>query len=36
MNGGNPPTPPNARAGLLTPPGMTRFAAANAAALRGS
>ena len=28
MNGGVPPTDPNARTGLLTPPGMTRFARA--------
>src|SRR4051794_34212368 len=35
MNGGSPPTAPNARAGLLTPPGISRLARANAAALRG-
>ena len=28
MNGGSPPTAPNARAGLFTPPGMTRQACA--------
>ena len=26
MNGGSPPTAPKARAGLLTPPGITRLA----------
>src|SRR5947209_844351 len=35
MNGGWPPTAPKARAGLLTPPGMTRQARSKAAALRG-
>src|ERR1017187_9551994 len=30
MNGGSPPTAPNARAGLLTPPGITRLARAKA------
>src|SRR5436305_14940839 len=35
MNGGSPPTAPNARAGLLTPPGISRLARANALALRG-
>ena len=35
MNGGSPPTAPNARAGLLTPPGITRDARANAAELLG-
>src|SRR5437867_2936059 len=34
MNGGSPPTAPKARAGLLTPPGISRFARANAARLR--
>src|SRR5436190_8194827 len=33
MNSGLPPTAPNARAGLFTPPGMTRLARSNAAAL---
>ncbi|MFO0850890.1 MAG: hypothetical protein U0871_20380 [Gemmataceae bacterium] len=32
MNGGIPPTAPNARAGLFTPPGMRAFARSNAAA----
>src|SRR5207253_4758674 len=36
MNRGVPPTPLNARTGLLTPPGMTRCAAASSAALRGA
>src|SRR5688572_9304548 len=35
MNSGLPPTAPNARAGLFTPPGMTRHARRNAAALLG-
>src|SRR5271155_2561692 len=35
MNTGWPPTPPKARAGLLTPPGITRLARANASLLRG-
>ena len=30
-NSGSPPTPPNARAGLFTPPGMHFLARANAA-----
>src|SRR6266571_3327848 len=34
MNGGWPPTAPKARAGLLTPPGMTRQAFSNASLLR--
>ena len=29
MNGGSPPTAPNARTGLSTPPGSTRLARAN-------
>src|SRR5262245_43165402 len=33
MKIGCPPTPPKARAGLLTPPGMSRHASAKAAAL---
>src|SRR5262245_50100964 len=33
MNTGLPPTPPNARAGLLTPPGITRQAPSNAVSL---
>ena len=36
MNGGSPPTAPNARAGLFTPPGITRQACWNASWLRGS
>src|SRR4051812_11674086 len=35
MNGGSPPTAPNARAGLFTPPGITRQARTNASWLRG-
>src|SRR5438045_2656970 len=35
MNGGSPPTPPNARAGLFTPPGITRLAHAKASWLLG-
>src|SRR3954452_24924795 len=35
MNGGSPPTVPNARAGLFTPPGITRLARANASWLLG-
>src|SRR5436309_614416 len=35
MNGGSPPTAPNARAGLLTPPGISRRARSNAALPRG-
>src|SRR5687768_1109903 len=35
MNSGLPPTAPNARAGLFIPPGITRHARANAAAVRG-
>ena len=35
MNGGSPPTAPNARAGLFTPPGITRLARAKASWLRG-
>src|SRR5262249_51345137 len=34
MNGGVPPTAPNARAGLFTPPGITLRARSKAAALR--
>src|SRR5262245_37967796 len=30
MNTGSPPTPPNARAGLFTPPGIRRRACSNA------
>ena len=30
MNGGSPPTAPKARAGLFTPPGITRLARAKA------
>ncbi len=33
MNSGSPPTPPNARAGLFTPPGISSLARANAARL---
>ena len=36
MNGGSPPTAPKARAGLLTPPGITRLARANASWLCAS
>ena len=36
MNGGSPPTAPKARAGLFTPPGITRLARAKASWLRGS
>ena len=36
MNGGSPPTAPNARAGLFTPPGITRLARTNASWLWGS
>src|SRR4051794_9861045 len=36
MNGGSPPTAPNARAGLFTPPGMTRLARTKASWLWGS
>src|SRR5262249_34533182 len=35
MNSGWPPTAPNARAGLFTPPGISRQARSNAARLRG-
>src|SRR5688572_28421056 len=35
MNGGCPPTAPKARAGLFTPPGISRPARSNAARLRG-
>src|SRR5436305_1713777 len=35
MNTGSPPTAPNARAGLLTPPGISPRARAKAARLRG-
>ena len=35
MNGGSPPTAPKARAGLLTPPGMTRLARTKASWLAG-
>src|SRR6516164_9147320 len=34
MNGGSPPTAPKARAGLLTPPGISRPARSNASRLR--
>src|SRR5687767_12837693 len=34
MNSGSPPTAPKARAGLLTPPGISRLARTNAARLR--
>src|SRR4051812_37655738 len=34
MNSGTPPTAPKARAGLLTPPGMTRAARSKASRLR--
>ena len=36
MNGGWPPTAPNARAGLFTPPGITLLARANASRLLSS
>src|SRR5690242_6973111 len=35
MNGGSPPTAPKARAGLFTPPGITRQARAKASWLLG-
>src|SRR4051812_17817138 len=35
MNTGSPPTAPKARAGLLTPPGIRRFARSKAARLLG-
>src|SRR3954453_21570601 len=35
MNGGSPPTAPNARAGLFTPPGITRLARTKASWLLG-